>query len=172
MARLEFGSVPWHQDAARGLRFWDELRADASFAMRGVLHRPLQSLIVVVTLTLGIGISASVFTMIDAIALRPHVDRDPSSFVRLLSSYRTDTSPPSFPAASTLSDYLAYARGMRSLRAITGWQHVSLKLGGAEMPTSAELVTCGFFGVYGPVTPVLGRRDQRCLLAGPTGVRA
>ena len=174
-ARIEFGSTEWHKDtarAARGLRAWDELGAAVSFAVRGILHRPVQSAVVVLTLTLGIGINAAVFTIVDAIALRPRVDRDPASFVRLLSSYRTDSTGPSFPSASTMADYLAYSRQMKSLAAVAGWQPAKLAMGAGATPTTAELVSCDFFDVFGPVRPLAGRmlQPQDCTAKLPVAV--
>jgi predicted permease len=162
-ARIEFGSTESYKDAARearGLRLWDELRAALSFAARGIMHRPVQSLIIVVTLTLGIGINASVFTLLDALFLRARVDHDAASFVRMLSAYGTDSTPPGFPAATTLGDVLAYSRQMKSLAAIGGWQHAVVAMGPGATPTPAELVTCGFFTVYGPLRPLAGRMLQ------------
>jgi ABC-type antimicrobial peptide transport system permease subunit len=163
-ARVEFGGVESQKDAARdarGLRAWDEVRANVAFAARGVAHHPIQSLIVVTTLTLGLGISAVVFSVLNALAFRARVDRDAASFTRIFASYRSDTSGPSFPASVTLGDYLEYARQMRSLSPIAGWQHVQLALSAGARPTPGALVTCGFFDVYGPVRPIAGRVLQR-----------
>ena len=163
-ARVEFGGVEAQKDAARdarGLRGWDELRANVAFAARGVAHHPIQSLIVVTTLTLGLGISAVVFSVLNALAFRARVDRDAASFTRIFVSYRSDTSGPSFPGSVPLGDYLAYARQMRSLSPIAGWQHVQLALSAGAKPTPGALVTCGFFDVYGPVRPIAGRVLQR-----------
>ena len=174
-ARVEFGSTEWHKDearAARGLRLWDALVEAVSFAARGILHRPAQSAIVVLTLTLGIGINASVFTILDALALRARVDHDPASFIRLLSSYRTDSTAPSFPSASTLNDFLAYSRQMKSLSSIAGWQRAVVAMGARATPMPAELVSCGFFDVYGPVRPLAGRmlQPQDCAAKLPVAV--
>lgn len=174
-ARIEFGSTEWHKSearVARGLRWWDALGEALSFAGRGIRHRPVQSAIVVLTLALGIGINAAVFTILDAIALRPRVDHDPASFVRLLSSYRTDSTAPSFPSASMMSDYLAYSREMKSLATIAGSQPVRLAMGAGSTPTTAELVSCNFFDVYGPVRPIAGRmlQPQDCAAKLPVAV--
>ena len=146
---------------ARGLRLWEELRANVAFAARGSAHHPIQSLIVVTTLTLGIGISAVVFSVMSALSFRARVDRDPASFTRILVSYRTDSTGPSFPGAVPLGDYLAYARTIRSFASVAGWQHVQLALADGARPTPGALVTCGFFDVYGPLRPVEGRLLQR-----------
>ena len=99
-ARVEFGGVEAQKEAARearGLRVWDELRANVGFAIRGIGHHPTQSLIVVVTLTLGLGISGVVFSVMNALAFRARVDHDPATFTRVLASYKTDTTAPTFP---------------------------------------------------------------------------
>lgn len=163
-ARVEFGGVEAQKEAARdarGLRLWEELRANVAFAARGLAHHPVQSVIVVTTLTLGIGISAVVFSVMNALSFRARVDRDPASFTRILLSYRTDTTGPSFPGAVPLADYLVYARQIRSLASITGWQPVRLALSERARPTPGALVTCSFFDVYGPLQPIEGRMLQR-----------
>ncbi len=163
-ARTEFGGIEAQKDAARdvrGLRLWNELRANVTFAARGVGHHPIQSLIIATTLTLGIGISAVVFSVMNALSFRARVDRDAGTFTSILVSYRTDTTGPSFPGAASLGDYLAYARTIRSLSSITGWQHLQLSLSAGAHPTPGALVTCSFFDVYGPIRPIAGRMLQR-----------
>jgi predicted permease len=174
-ARVEFGAVEAQKDAARdarGLRIWDELRANVSFAIRGIGHHPIQSLIVVTTLALGVGISGVVFSVMNALAFRARVDREPATFVSVVASFKTDTTAPSFPGPMPLADYLAYARTMRTLSPVTGWQHVQLSLSAGARPTPGALVTCGFFDVYGPVRPIAGRVLQRadCDTRAPVAV--
>jgi predicted permease len=163
-ARVEFGAVEAQKDAARdarGLRVWDELRANVGFAIRGIGHHPIQSLIVVVTLTLGVGIGGVVFAVMNALAFRARVDHDAASFVRIFASYRTDTTGPSFAGPVPLSDYLAYEHTLRTLSPVAGWQSVRLSLSAGSRPTPGALVTCTFFDVYGPVRPIAGRMLQR-----------
>ena len=174
-ARVEFGAIEAQKDEARdvrALRVWDDLRANALFAGRSLARHPFQSLIIVTTLTLGLGISAVVFSVMNALSFRARVDRDAPSFTRIFVSYRTDTAPASFPGPVQLDDYLAYARTMRSLSAITGWQHVQLPLSAGAKPTPGALVTCSFFEVYGPVRPIAGRMLQRddCESRAPVAV--
>ncbi len=164
MARIDFGGVEAQKEAAREARgwgAWDELRATIGFATRSIAHHPVQSIIVATTLALGIGISGVVFAVMNSLAFRARVDRDPATFTRILVSYRTDSTGPSFPGAAHLSDYLTFARSTRSLSSITGWQPVHLSLAAGARPTPSELVTCGFFDVYGPVRPIVGRMLQQ-----------
>ena len=174
-ARVEFGGVEAQKEAARderGLRLWQELRANVEFAVRGLGHHPIQSLIVVTTLTLGIGISAVVFSVMNALAFRARVDHDAASFTRILFSYHSDTTAPTFPGPAPLSDYLAYARNIRSLSSIAGWDHVKLALSDGARATPGDLVTCAFFTVYGPIRPIAGRMLQRedCESRAPVAV--
>ncbi len=163
-ARVEFGGVEAKKEEARdarAIRAWDELRANVGFGLRGLAHHPLQSLIVVTTLTLGLGISAVVFSVLNALAFRARVDHEPASFTRVFLSYRTDTTGPSFPGSLPLGDYLAFASAMRTLSPVAGWQHVQVALSAGARPTQGALVTCSFFDVYGPVRPIVGRMLQR-----------
>ncbi len=159
-ARRRFGNVGAAQERfhdARSLAFYDEARTNILFAWRGIRHRPLQAIIVVVTLTLGIGISAGAFSTIDVIAFRPRVDASPATFARVFSVYGTDSTPPDAPAATRLSDYLWFRDHVHSLRALAGWQAVAATIDGRAGATHGTLVTCEFFDVYAPVRPLAGR---------------
>lgn len=174
-ARLEFGSVESFKEMgreARGLRLMDEVRADFVFALRNMRTHPLLSVTVVVTLALGIGISSSVFAVIDAVSLRARVDGDPQTFVRVFSSYGTDSTRGGFPGAANLSDYLAYRDGNRSLRLLAGWQNVLATIDGDPAPVGSLLVTCEFFDVYTLRRPVAGRtlRAEDCDRQEPVAV--
>jgi predicted permease len=159
-ARRRFGNVGAAQERfhdARGLAFYDEARSNLLFAWRGIRHRPLQAIIVVVTLTLGIGISAGAFSTFDVIAFRPRVDASPVTFARVFLAYGTDSTPPDVPAAARVSDYLWFRDHVHSLRALAGWQAVSTTVDGRAAATHGMLVTCEFFDVYAPVRPLAGR---------------
>ena len=159
-ARRRFGNVGAAQERfhdARALAWYEEARSNVLFAWRGIRHRPLQAIIVVVTLTLGIGISAGAFSTIDVIAFRPRVDASPATFARVFSVYGTDSTPPDAPAATRLSDYLWFRDHVHSLRALAGWQAVSTTIDGRAGVTHGTLVTCEFFDVYAPVRPLAGR---------------
>jgi len=174
-ARVEFGAMEAQKDAARDVRGWGllgELRANVAFALRGLRHHPIQSLIVTVTLAAGLGISAVVFSVMNALAFRARVDHDASSFVRIFTSYRTDTTGPSPAGPVPLNDYLAFERTMRTLAPITGWQFVQLALSDGARPTAGVLVACSFFDVYGPLRPIVGRVLQHddCTSRAPVAV--
>src|SRR5262245_53233465 len=59
----------------------DVLLNDLRFAWRNAIRRPAFTLLVVLTLALGIGVNSAVFALLDAVLVRPLPYRDPSSLV-------------------------------------------------------------------------------------------
>jgi putative ABC transport system permease protein len=59
----------------------DVLVHDAALAWRNALRRPAFTLLVVLTLALGIGVNSAVFALLDRVLLRPLPFRDPSRLV-------------------------------------------------------------------------------------------
>jgi len=49
----------------------DVFEQDARFAWRSLLRNPAATVLIVVTLTLGIGVNAATFSVLDRIYLRP-----------------------------------------------------------------------------------------------------
>jgi predicted permease len=136
---------------------WQDLR----YAARGLRRHALLSTVVVATLTLGIGVSAGVFTLINAIALRARVDKDQASFVRIYSAYTKDLARPGRPGATTLEDYLAFRDQAKSLRDVAGWAKFEAPLGQDDAPeVRALFVTDNFFALYNLEQPKLGRLLQ------------
>ena len=63
--------------------FLDFLRRDLSLACRNAFRRPGFTLLVVLTLALGIGVNSAVFALLDGVLLRPLPYRDPARLVFL-----------------------------------------------------------------------------------------
>ena len=65
----------------------DALFADVRFALRQFTKRPLFTLVVVVTLALGIGGNAAIFTVADQVLLQPLPYADPQRLVRVYTQF-------------------------------------------------------------------------------------
>lgn len=172
-ARLEFGNpAAWKDNCrdARQLHLIDDLVADGRFTFRGFRRHPLLSLVVIATLTFGIGISTGVFTIFSATALRPPVASDPGSFLHVYTSSTTDRTRPGRFEDSSVEDYLAFSAGLRTIRSLAAYSSFSKRLGLDDADSRAlYLVSCNFFEVYGPDRPLRGRLLQRadCETAAP-----
>src|SRR5512133_709611 len=69
---------------------------DLRFAVRNLRRAPGFAAVAVVTLALGIGANAAIFSMIDAVLLRQLPFHEPDRLVRL---YETEASPGNYPFA-------------------------------------------------------------------------
>jgi predicted permease len=163
-ARLELGDIEVQKDQCRdslGLRFLDEIAADFRFALRSLNKHRILSINVVLTLALGIGISAGVFTFLDAMALRPLVAKNPNSFIQIFSFFTMDATRPPVSSGATLDDFLAYRDKARSLRLLTAWQAFSVNFESDHLTvTNAALVSENFFPLFGLEKAQLGRLLQ------------
>jgi len=73
-ARLDFGGVEQMKEASRDMRGTARLESvgrDLRYAIRSLRNRPAFTLTVIATLALGIGANTAIFTLVDALVLRP-----------------------------------------------------------------------------------------------------
>ncbi|HEX5474290.1 MAG TPA: ABC transporter permease [Vicinamibacterales bacterium] len=131
---------------------------DARSSTRQLRRNPLLAAACVMTLALGIGANAAIFSTVDAVLLRPLPFTDPGRLV-LVTEYSPDGVS---KTGSPLGRYVARAEQNRVFSESAAYWNVSgsngLVFGGA---TSAErlqfsMVTNSFFGVLG-VEPASGR---------------
>ncbi|MGI9627322.1 MAG: ABC transporter permease [Longimicrobiales bacterium] len=132
----------------------DHLFQDLRYALRGLRRSPGFTAVAVVTLALGIGVNSSIFSLVNAVLLKPlPVDR-PEELVDIYSQTVTslDHGTSSYP---NLLDYQAQTE---TLSGIAGYSNffANLSVGQTSGLAVGELVTEDFFSVLG-VEPVLGR---------------
>jgi predicted permease len=176
LARRAFGNVLATQDAARATAPFHRLEAlaqDLRLAPRLLWRSPGLAAAIVLSLALGIGVTAGVFTLLDGLLFRARVSYDPGGFVQLAAAYRDSLTRGTFPGAVPLEDFRAYRAGARSLRGVAAWSPAHLTLGRVDpWPTLGLLVSCEFFPLYGAERPLLGRLFAReeCETPGGGGV--
>jgi predicted permease len=150
----------------------DAALQDVKLGVRSLRKYPIVTAIAIVTLTLGIGVSTGIFALVNAFWLRPPVEKDPGSFVRLF----VYNGQPSFnfgqPGSISLEDYREYETA-HSLAELAAWHQVRPVFGAMNpKPLRGVLVSCNFFSVYGLTKPELGRLllPEECSGTGPNSV--
>jgi putative ABC transport system permease protein len=131
--------------------FWRDLR----FALRGLGRSPAFTAIAVLTLALGIGANTAIFSVVNAVLLRPLAYGEPDRLVSLTSSYTARGGPNVPVSAPELNDY---RREVDALQDAAGAWPIDINLTGYGEPEriAAAVVSPNFFQVLG-VAPMLGR---------------
>lgn len=131
------------------------LRDDLRHASRLARRHPGFSAMVVATTALGIGLNTAVFSLLDALLLRPPSVAAPERLVHVYSSVSGDFlshTPMAFPDYEALGDR---ARRLGELAAYA-WYPLALDRGESSELVMAEVVTTNYFAMLG-VVPALGR---------------
>jgi putative ABC transport system permease protein len=134
-------------------REWlDELRQDLGFALRQCRSNPGFTLAAVLTLALGLGGTTAIFSVVNAVVLRPFSYADPD---RVLLAYTTWTGRPGGTSVGNF-DYLR--QRVTTLDHFAAIQYASFNLADEGDPerVSGQRVTWNYFAVFG-VAPLHGR---------------
>jgi putative ABC transport system permease protein len=129
------------------------LRQDLSYAVRTLVRSPAYALIVVVTLALGIGANAAIFSVADAVMLRPYSYPDIDRIIAI--NERTRRGDEMSVAWPTFQDWQA---SNRSFEQFGIYRSTTLNLTGGDQPERlpAAVASSAVFGVMG-IRPSLGR---------------
>ncbi|HEX7049885.1 MAG TPA: ABC transporter permease [Longimicrobiales bacterium] len=131
------------------------LMNDLRYTLRGLARNPGFAVVAVLTLGLGIGANSAIFSVVNAVLLRPPPQvREPERLVQL---YTSDYSGPLY-GASSYPDYEAFRDGADAFSGLAayGFRPVQLAIGDRAELTAGELVSGNYFSVLG-VTPAVGR---------------
>jgi predicted permease len=133
---------------------FDAIARDASYALRRLRSAPLFVAIVVLAFALGIGANVAVFSVLDAVVLRPLPFAHASSLAVV--TFR-GASGAAFPAISVTdaSDLQAQSRTVSAIAAAT-YDQPTLIVGGKPYTLNGLDVTPNYFSILG-IRPQLGR---------------
>jgi len=160
-ARREFGNMTLVEDDSREVWRWpraENMIGDIRYGLRALGKSPAYTAVAVLTLALGIGANTAIFSVVNAVLLRPLPFRDPG---RLMAVWHT---PPqkSFPGVTKFvvspANYLDWRDQNHVFEQMGAVGFGKFNLTGMGQPESVEgrAVSADFFSVLG-VQPVLGR---------------
>ena len=131
----------------------DALRQDLRFALRTLFARPAFTTIAVLTLALGIGATTAIFSVVNAVLLRPLPWPDPDRLV-LVWGTRGDVKQ----NGVVYLDYADWQKQSRSFASLGVMRGQSVNLTGGDQPEriTGSFVSANFFGILG-ATPAQGR---------------
>jgi len=163
-ARREFGNVQMANEDGRGVWRWmaiENLIADLRYGLRQMRANPGFTAVAVLTLALGIGANTAIFSVVNAILLRPLPYPEPERLVRVWESSRRQESPRVAGADRNVVnpynflDWRDYSHSFESMAAISGLT-TNLSTQGEPVAVQGMQVTPEFFTVL-RVAPLLGR---------------
>src|SRR5262252_4820584 len=128
--------------------------SEIKVALRGLAKSPGFTIIAIATLALAIGANSAVFSLVNALLIRPLPYRSADQLVLLWEKFPTqglDRIPVSAP------EYLDYAKQVQSMD-VAGFTYIDLNLTASDMPEriAGAVVTPNVFSLLG-VEPIWGR---------------
>src|SRR3984885_1896000 len=127
---------------------------DFSYGLKSFSRNPLFASVFVLALAVGIGAAISVFTVVDALVLRPLPVPHPEQLVELTGNYRGHSRIPiSYPMFAELE------RRQRAFTNICGWTAggaFSVDINGTVSLSDVRSVTGNYYSVLG-TKPLVGR---------------
>jgi putative ABC transport system permease protein len=133
-ARRALGSIPLIQDQCRDtfrVTLLDDLRQDARYALRTFGKNPGFALAAILTLALGIGANSAIFSIVQAVLLKPLPYPDPMRLVRLIENVPATESLNGSPlrlAGMNLNELVELRRRTQTLSHVAAYTPATMTL--------------------------------------------
>ncbi len=156
-ALRDFGGVTQTKEIyrlRRGLPFFDAAIIDVRYGLRQLRKSPAFAATAILTLALGIGGMTAVFSVVEAVLLRPLPFKDSGQLISLHEWIQED--PHEYNV--TAPDILIFQRESKAFSGVGGYIGAGYDVTGAGAPfhAAAERVTASLFPTLG-IDPLLGR---------------
>jgi predicted permease len=161
-ALKEFGNLTLTRESMRSVwrgRWWDladALAQDIRFALRSLRRAKGLAATVVVTLALGIGANAAIFSVVRGVLLRPLVNRDEDRLVYIRQSAPGIGADSVTFSVPEVNDLEAHVKTIAAFGDFSTVDFTLIGLGGEPRVVKAGVVGGSYFDVMG-LRPVLGR---------------
>ncbi len=162
-ARREFGNLGLIEEDGRAAWRWElveDLWADVKYGLRGLRKNLGFAVVALLTIAIGIGANAAVFSVVDAVMLRPLRYPDSQQLVALRQAAPGAAGLTSFVDGLRLSAsmYFTYSENNKSFQAMGVWSPGSANVTGVGEPEKVDTVgvTDGVLEAL-EVPPAVGR---------------
>src|SRR5215467_12133776 len=157
-AALRWGGISQAMDDLRdqrGFSWLTDLSRDIRRGCSALARHPAFTLISVLSLALGLGVNAAVFSLTRELLLRPLPYRDADRLVRV---FEVDRLAGRYPGPVAPANYYAWRDGITAFEQITMFRRVSFNVSMASSAVQVEgfQVDATFFPMLG-VVPAMGR---------------
>ena len=142
----------------------DDLARNLRYTIRGLRRSPGFTVVAIATLALGIGVNATIFSIVNSVLLRPLPVERPAELVNIYGHAVESTSHDAISYPNYL-DYRAQTQTLDGLIAHTNF-FANLSVDGSAELVIGEVVSDNYFDVLG-VRPAIGRAFTRDELAAP-----
>ncbi len=150
-ARRAFGSVILAKEESRarwGFGTMEILWQDLRYGRRMLLKRPGFTLIAVLMLALGIGANTAIFSVVNAVLLRPLPFKEPERLLLLSEKNFKRGTDDGVVGGANFTDWQRQNRVFENLAAFMSWNY-NLTGDGEPQRLSASVVSAGFFQMLG-----------------------
>jgi putative ABC transport system permease protein len=171
----EFGNVGLVKEVTRNMWGWrirETLLKDMLIGARALRRRPGFAVTAVLSLALGIGVTTAIFTVLNAVALRPLPYADAEKLIWMTTILKKNSTD----EVTLTGHFLEWRRQNQSFTDLAGYNYQTRNLTGLDEPTQlpSAKASASLLPLLG-IQPVLGRnflkqedykgRDQVALLA-------
>jgi putative ABC transport system permease protein len=159
-ARRQFGNITVVKEVTREMWGWvalERLAYDIRYALRGLRKTPGFAAVAIVTFALGIGANTAMFSVINAVMLRPLPFPEPD---RLVDVAELDLRPgqPRTPGSASWPNFFDWRTRARSFAHVSAYHETAFTMvvGGRSSHTPGAVVSADLFATLG-AQPALGR---------------
>jgi len=158
-AQRALGNAALIKESVREAWGWtrlERLQQDLRYAVRGLRKSPAFALTAALSLALGIGGNAAIFTIVNSVLLKPLPFPEPGRLVQLWETKPVDDIHRNVVNGLNFLDWRERTHSFEDVAAVTSENSVSLTGLGDPIPIQRVAVSPQYFSVLG-VAPILGR---------------
>jgi predicted permease len=162
-ARREFGNVTLTEEDGRDVWRWasmEDLAMDVRYSLRTLRHSPIFTAAALLTIAMGIGASAAVFSVVNSVLLKPLNYPQPEELVSLHQTAPGAEGLADFATGLRLSPsmYFTYTENNRTFQSLGVWSSGTANVTGLAEPEQVRTVEIsdGVLQAF-DVAPVAGR---------------